>query len=430
MTKVTLKEEAAWKRVLDIELDAAQVDEEWNKVLDAMRKRLNLPGFRKGKVPRDIARQTLGKDLDNEVVQRLMTRGFQEALKEKELNPIGDPVVEDVNFQPGEPMTFKIVVEVAPQVEISGYKGLQITKEVRPVEEDQIDQTIDSIREARATLKTVERPSQRGDVVVISYVELNHDGDPVTEEPTEVSLEVGGEKTPEVFTQELDGVVVGDMKKVPLEYPADYADPELAGKTIQFHVTVKEVQEKVWPEVTDEFAQEVLEDKEAKAQTLRDKIRENMEASHQQQADRDLEGKILNRLMELNEFDLPENMVLQALNRVVADARKENPQMTPEDEAKLTEGYRPLIERQFRTDVMIGAVGRQEGLEVDEAEVEARIEEFAAQEGRPAAKIKAELKKEGGLNRLKDDIYKRKVVKTLVEAAEVSEVTAPVGEQA
>lgn len=427
MTKITVTEEPAWKRILDIEVEPEAVAREWTRVVKTYQKNLNLPGFRKGKVPADMAEKAAGREIQNEVLRHLIPQALEEAFREKDLNTMGDPVIEDLKFEKGGPLSFKATVEVVPKVEISGYKGLEVTKEVQEVTPEMIQQTLDRLRESQAELEVVERPAARGDVVKIKIIELAGDDEQPMGEPQEMSLEVGGEQTPDTFTQALDGVKVGDMKKVPLDYPKDYQEEALAGTSRNFHMTVEEVQEKVWPEVDDAFAKKVLGDEEATAESLTERIRKDHGEEAKRRADRAVEGRILQRLEELNPFDLPQGVVQATLDNVIEDARKENPKMSEEEEKQLREGYQPVIERRFRTDVMLGAIARQEDIKVTQELVDAEIERFAQTEGRPAAQVKAQLSKGNGLSRLKEDIFKREVVKKLVEMAEVMETSEATG---
>jgi len=136
--KVNVTEEPAWKRVLAIEVEPEIVDREKEAVIEAFRKKLNLPGFRKGKVPKDLARKYLGRDLEGEVLQRVIPKVLQEAFLEKDLRPIGDPAIGDLEFEEGRPLSFTATVEIAPQIEITGYKGLAVTREVAEVEDETV----------------------------------------------------------------------------------------------------------------------------------------------------------------------------------------------------------------------------------------------------------------------------------------------------
>jgi len=256
----------------------------------------------------------------------------------------------------------------------------------------------------------------------VAYVELNEAGEPVTEAPSEGPLELGGKRTPESFSQGLEGMVAAEEKVIELPFPEDYPEEALAGTSKHFRVNVVRVKEKIWPALDDAFAQAVMGKEDATADLLREQIRLNHEADAFMQAQRVLADNIIKRLLELNPFELPEGMVNSTLDRILEDARKENEEI-PEDEAgKLRDTYRVMVENRYRSDILMEAVAKQEGIEVTAADLDREIEQFAGREGRPAAKIKAELKKEGGLERLERDIFQRRVTEKLIELAEVTEI--------
>ena len=424
--QVDVTEEPAWKRVLRITVPADTVAAERELLLEAMRKGLSVRGFRKGKVPKEMARKMLAEDLDHEVLQRLVPRAFQDALRQSDLNPLGDPQIHDLDFSPEGPLAFTATVEVLPEIEITGYEGLKVTRDPVDIDEETVTKTLDAIRESRANLETVDRPSQGGDVLTLGVTEVDEAGTAIPEgaEPQEMDLEIGGRNTPPSFTEELLGSVVGDMKTIPLPYPEDYPDPELAGKTRQYHVTVREVKEKVWPDLDDALAREVLGKEEATVDDLTAEIRDGHRKDAEHKARHELENRIVNRLLELNPFDLPETIVATTLDNIVAQAREENPNLPADEEQQLREHYRPMVEGRYRGDILVDTVGRQEKITVSEEDLDAEIARFAERDGRPVEKIKADLRREDGLGRLRRDLFRKRVVETLVEKADVVEAAS------
>ncbi|NNF06033.1 MAG: trigger factor [Candidatus Eisenbacteria bacterium] len=422
--KVTVTEEPAWKRVLDIEVDNDQVEKEKKAVIESFRKTLNLPGFRKGKVPFELAEKHLGDSLGNELLQRVIPRALDEALRENSIRPLGDPSIDDLHFEPGEPLKFKASVEIAPELEITGYKGLAVTKEVPNVDSDMIDETFDALREQRATPGPVDRPAKAGDIVKISYLEQGTED----QDPIEAELEIGGERTPEAFSKGLEGAAAGDKKAIDLPFPDDYPDVELAGKAKTFDVEVVEVQEKVWPELDDSFAQGVMGKEDATVEMLREQIQLNHEAEAQMHAQRVLTDSLVGKILELNPFDVPQGLVNRTIERIVAQAEEQKP-LPEEEKQKLADSYREGVENRYRFDFLINALAKQEEIQVSDKDLDKEIEGFASRENQPAAKIKAQLKKEGGLDRLYDDLLKRRVTEKLLELADITEVSVDIKAQ-
>jgi trigger factor len=422
---VTVTEAPAWKRVLAITIPESHVLREQARIVESFRKNLRLPGFRKGKVPKEIASKYLGDGLGQDLIERLLPKTLAKAIQDQELKVIGDPRVRDLKYEPGEPLTFVAEVEVVPQLEITGYKGLKVTRENPDVDEEAINRTLDALRERRAELEEVERPAAPGDVLDIAYIELGADDQPAEEEPSEDMVELGNRRTPEAFNEHLAGTVAGDTKVVPITYPVDYVDAELAGRTRRFQVTVKAVKEKIWPALDDAFAKAVMETEDATADKLKEQVRLNHEAEAQMQGRRQLGDRLLNRIVELNPFDLPQGIIQKTLERILADAKERDPNMSDEDRHKVMDAYRPMVEGRYRTDLVLETIARQEGIEVTEEDLDRQIDEFAKSEDKPPAKIKAELKKTGGLNRLRDELFQRRMMDALIELADVAEAEKP-----
>ncbi len=427
--KVNVKEEPAWKRVLEIEVESAVVDRELDRVVEEYRRRLVLPGFRKGKVPAELARKHLGDDIEGEVLRRVIPDALDGALKDADLKPLGDPRISNLKFNPGQPLVFTATVEVMPQVEITGYEGLKLTRDQPDIQEEDLNRTLDHLRDQNADLEEADRPAHGGDVVVVRYRELDASGksDP-EQEPVEVSLELGSTRTPEAFNRELMGTVVGDMKEVPLDYPADYPDEKLAGSSRRFHVTVGKVQEKIWPALDDAFAKKVLGTEDATLEDLKSRIRLNHEAEARMRSMQDMESNLVNRLLELNPFELPRGVVDSTLDRIMERVEKENPNMPPDEESRVREQYRSHVERQYRMDILMESVGRQEGIEVTEEDLDKELSSYAEREGQPVEKVKARIKKEGDLERLRDDLFRRRVLDRLSEKADVTVAKTVPGE--
>jgi trigger factor len=297
-----------------------------------------------------------------------------------------------------------------PQVEIKGYEGLKLTRERVEIQEEELHRVLDKLRDQNADLEEVDRAAQGGDVVLIRYREIDEAGNsPGDDEPTEMSLTLGSETTPEAFDRELMGAVIGDMKKIPLAYPPDYPEENLAGTTRHFHVTVAKVQEKIWPPLDDAFARKVLDTEEATVNDLRSRVRLNLEVEARMRSARELENKLVARLLELNPFDVPQGLIDTTLDRILEDAKSDGKELPPDEASRLREHYRGEVERSYRTDILIETVGRKEQIEVTDEDLDKEIESFAEQEEKKPAQVKARLKKEGNLGRLQNDLFRRRV---------------------
>jgi trigger factor len=218
------------------------------------------------------------------------------------------------------------------------------------------------------------------------------------------------------------------MKKVPLAYPAEYPDESLAGRTRHFHVTVGKIQEKVWPALDDAFAKKILEDEGGTLSDLRSRVRLNLEVDARMRSVRELENNLVQRLLEINDFEVPRGIVESTLDRIVGDAKQEGQTIPPDQEVQIKEQYRPAVTSRYKADILIEAVGRQENIAVTDEDLDKEIEAFAQEEGKPLAQVKGRLRSEGNLERLRNDLFRRRVVDTLVEKADIT-VTKVEGEE-
>jgi trigger factor len=422
LVKVNVIEQPACKRLLEIEIPAEEVAAHKDQVIQEYRQSMVLPGFRKVKAPREMVEARLGSTLTDEVMKRALTKGYREALDEARVKPAGDPEIENLEFKPGEPIRFTAAVEVWPELAVKDYRELSLVQEELEVTDDDVDRALQSLREGRVTSHAVDRPAQGGDLIQCEYWMLDEQGQ--RGEAQEGAIEIGGDNTPEPFNAALMGVHRGESRKIVLPKTVHTSEegahehPERV-----FEVLVKEVREKEFPPVDDSLAREVMGSEAAGLEDLRAMLRLRIKEQGMRASREKLEDSLLSELLARNPFELPESVVNGALERVVENAAKEHGGELPEAQtARLREMYKPAVERRIRTDLLLESVGRQENVTVTDQEVDQEIERFAAREGKSKAEVKGRLKRGGDLDRLKDDMFRHKVIQTLLGLAKVDVV--------
>ena len=303
--------EATCKREIELEIPAENVTKATEKAAREIARVARIPGFRPGKAPVTLIRRRFAEDIQGEVLQSLVPEYLEKALDEKKMIPVTRPEVDKVEFKEGEPLKFRAVFEVLPEFELSDYKNIEV--QVDPVEagEAQVDKAIEEMRDRAATFLPVEdRPAKDGDFVLMK---LN--GTPVGEgEPVEadnIMCHVGAEETLEGFTENLRGANAGETKKFRAEYPADYPDEKLKGKTYDYSVEVQAIKEKQLPEVNDDFAKEVAGQTAGVTNLaeMRKKILENLQASKEQQQSGQAKDRILEEIVKKHDFPVPQALV-------------------------------------------------------------------------------------------------------------------------
>jgi len=248
--------EATCKREVELEIPAENVQKAAEKVARDIARVARVPGFRPGKAPITLIRRRFAEDIQGEVVQSLVPEYLEKALDEKKMTPVTRPEVDQVQFKEGEPLKFRAVFEVLPDFELGDYKNLQVSIDEIKIGDEQVEKTIEEMRERGASYVPVEgRSAKDGDYVLLKLIGTPAEGgEPI--QADNILCHLGGEETLESFTENLRGANPGETKQFESRYPDDYPDQKLAGKTYNYSVDVQGIKEKKLPELNDEFAKD------------------------------------------------------------------------------------------------------------------------------------------------------------------------------
>ncbi|MCZ2154435.1 MAG: trigger factor, partial [Bryobacterales bacterium] len=246
------------KRTLEISIPVDEVEATTRHVVEHLKEKVRIPGFRPGKTPGDVIRSRFKDEVRQDVLDHLLGPAFQRAAKEQSLNVAASPSIKNLKFEEGQPIEFTAEFEVRPDFELQDYNNLTAPYEEPQVSDEDVEARLTALREQRAELVNVDpRPVEDGDFAVISIESLSDIG---TKEPIkqdEMNLEVGGEYTLPEFTENVRGMSPGDVKEIVVTYPADYSGENLAGRTVTYRVEVKGIRRREIPELNDEFAQDM-----------------------------------------------------------------------------------------------------------------------------------------------------------------------------
>lgn len=309
-----------------------------------------------------------------------------------------------------------------PEIEVRDYKGLPARRQLRPVDEAAVDQVLAGLREESAVFVDLERPAERGDVVLLDSARLDANGRRLTGSRAKNRRVLLG--APEVLPDlenALLGATAGQERTFDLGYPADYGVPELAGKTIRYVVSVRKIQEKKLRDLDDNLARDVFH--LGSLEELRSRIRLNLEGEERVRVQRDLETTLTGELIQRNTIELPERLVESTLRRVlreVTEGRAVNEALGKE----LEQRYRPQVERSLRREILLSAVGRQEKLEVGDDEVGQEIDRMAQADPRQAARVRARYQTAERRESLRESLLERKALDWLINAADIEDVAA------
>jgi len=405
---------------LEISVPSSEVEAEQARVTADVQKRAKLPGFRPGKAPASIVGKQFAADIRQKVLEALIPKYLQKQFQEDNLQVVGTPDITDVHLHLGEPLRFKAEFEVLSEIELKDYKGLEVPYHDPVVTEDDITKRIDEIRDQKAEYVNVDpRPLADGDYAVMAMESLAGVAEPVKQD--EMTLHVGGEDTLPAFTENLRGMSPGDEKEFEVLYPEDYAQPKLAGRTVKFKVRITGIRRKDLPELNDEFAQD-LGDFRTVAE-LREAIRKAIFAQRQHDAQQEAKNKLVDQLVDLHEFPVPEvfvdrqirNRVEQSLRTLAAEGV--DPQKLKLDWNKVKETQKDKAIREVKASLLLEKVADRESIAATREDVDREVERSARQQREPVAAVQMRFEKDGTLGRIASHIRTEKTLNFLFEHA-------------
>jgi trigger factor len=426
--KTTVKELPGSRAEVQVEVPAADVEKATSRAARAMAKELRMPGFRAGKAPSSLVIQRLGFGaVLQEAIREALPEWYELALFEAGVIPVGDPNIEIVTAPEaeGQPLEFKFEVGVRPKAELGTYKGLEVGKEEKEVPDEIVDTEVERIREGFARLEPVDREAKEGDSVLIDF-EGFVDGSAFQGGAAEdYLLALGSGQLIEGFEEQLIGAKAGEEREVEVTFPGDYQAENLAGEDAVFKVKVKEVREKVLPELDDEFASDASEFETL--EELRGDIREKVGVALGSRAEEDFRIAAIDAAVEEATVEVPDELVTaragerwERMERQLA-GRGMDPnaflQMQGKTRDELIEETKPDAEKELKREAVVTAIAEAEGIEVSEEEMVEALEHSAEHERTTPEKLLERLRKSGRDSVVRDDLRARKAIELVAEAA-------------
>ncbi len=423
--EVSKKELEGNKVELKVEISADRVNDALGQAYKKVVKDIDIPGFRKGKVPRKVLEARYGKEiLHKDALDILIPQAYTEAVEETEIDPIDQPDIKDFDIEEDSPLTFTAEVEVKPEVKLGEYKDLGIEKEDSEVKDEEIEEEIERVRNQHGQLVGSDKEVvEDGDFVIIDF-EGKKDGEKFPGgSAEEYSLEIGSNTFIPGFEEQLVGAQVGEELELNVTFPEDYNAEDLAGEEVVFDVKVKEIKEKELPELDDEFAKEVSDYETF--EEYRNSIEERLQKSKKDRTQRDYENKLIEKASENAEIDVPNKMVEDELDKMFQNFAQSVSQQGMDiedylnyigtDESGWKEQNRESAENRTRSNLVLEAIAEKEGIEISDEEIEEQINEIAENNDQDPEQIKAFLQMQGQLDSLKDGLKMQKTIDYLKE---------------
>ncbi|NLU42337.1 MAG: trigger factor [Firmicutes bacterium] len=413
---------------MTITVSPADVDSAVQKAVKALARRVNVPGFRKGKVPRRVLELRLGKDaILAEALEELIPDAYQRAVEDSGVHVIDRPVVDDLpELVEGSPYVFKAKVEVLPEVKLGDYRAVRVQKEGVDVSDADVDRVIEGIRDRLSELVSVDKPAlENGD-----FADIDFDGTIDGESREGLShkgatLQIGSGTFIPGFEEQLIGMSVGEEREVSVTFPEDYHNEDLAGKQAVFKVKLNDIKEKRLPALDDELAKDA--GNYENLDQLRAAVRERLEKEAEARIESEFESKVISEVVDRCDVEIPKVLVDRAVESMVERLKgqlryrgidmEQYLQYRQMTDQQLRDEFVPDAQKQVKTDLVLDAVSEAEGIEVTDEDVDARLAELARQFARQPEEMRALYEKENRVDSLRDSLRVEKTIAKLKEYA-------------
>jgi trigger factor len=402
---------------LQVELPADTVNSEVEAAYDQLRKTARVRGFRRGKAPKKILAQMYGRAVRNDVAQRLVESSLQKALAERQIQPLTQPNVEPSELKLKESFSYKARFEVRPEIEKVEWEGLVATRKATAVTGEMIDEEIERLRAQHATEEPVEgRAAQKGDLADLRLT-FTIDGDENSEDLDKIEVEAG--QLLPFLDGAISGMKVGETKEVKGSFPDNHSMAKLRGKETDFKIDLKELKQKVLPNVDDEFAKDCEQDS---LDALKGSLKEKVEQRLKQQSEEDVAKQLVAQLCEKNPVPVPPSLVQQQA-RMTQRELQMIAQMTGQrlDDPAMQERLGMDAEIKVRAGLLMAEIAKLKEVKVTDEDMEAGYAELAAQTGKNVAKIKVEYREKQNRDMLIGMILEDKVLDLMEGAAKITD---------
>ena len=431
--EVTITDLTPCKKQLRIEIDAETVNAKFDAVAKDFRRHAHLPGFRPGKAPLANVMRSYGDKIGEEAKRTLMSDSYAKALKENELRPVIMPEVEELQFGHGKPFQYLATLEVTPAFEMPEYIGIEVEKERHSVNDADIAKALDTLREQRVSYADMDRPAVEDDFIVVNFTGTIDDK-PITDlikvargltEQKNFWLHKTQNPLIPGTVEALIGSSKGDKKTVTVTIPDDFVYEEIVGKEAKYEIEIVQVKEKSLPELDDKFA------KGFGAESM-DKLREGVENDLKNELEyskkKSIRNQCVDKLLGAVNCDLPETIVNEATRAAVHNIVQQNHQrgvgkeIIEENKDKIYANAKTDAEVRVKANYILSKIAEKEGIKVTDQELSRQVAAMAAQQKIKPQKLAQQLKDNGTIYQVQEEIMNAKVIDLLEEKAKVTEI--------
>ncbi|MFZ7111085.1 MAG: trigger factor [Desulfatiglandales bacterium] len=430
--KATVEDITSVKKKLIVEIDSEDMAQKLNEAYRLLAKKAKVPGFRMGKTPRRILERYYGSGLMEDLYRDLISETLPTAVEENKIYPINAPAIEKEPFKTGGSFKYSAVMEVKPEFELKDYTGLEIEKEIVSLTDEDVERHIEDIRKGRGSLDSIEedRGLQMGDFAVIDYEGFERNIPIEGLKAENFLLEIGSKNFHPKFEEALVGLKKNETADITVSFDEKHLHEKLAGKTVEFKVRVVDIKALVLPELNDEFVKDLGAEINDGVEGLRKQIKENLTERERQRVDRDMKTRLLRKISDSVEFELPESLVEAELRSAVENIKQNfirsgsSLERAGISEKKIREDFRIASERRVKNLLILGEIAKQNGITVRDEELDEEFRRMALGIGQDLQVVRSYYEANEAVESIRDKLTEEKTLNYLVEGANIIEVEA------
>ena len=407
-------------RRLQINVPTEVIQSETDSLYNELKVSTKIPGFRQGKVPQALLIKKFGKNVEAQVIEKLVPQFYMDAIKEAKLEPVSYPNIDDkIELKQGEPLSFSVTVEIKPDMGKIKYDEITLKEKTFSVEDAEIDKAVESMRENKALFTVTDDALKNGDMAIVNneaFIDYQLKEEMCYKDYPYI---VGSQDMPEEFGKALVGKKKGETSEVKISFEDDHPNKTVAGKEVQFKISVTETKKKNLPPVDDEFAKEAECEN---VEELKNKIRDGLSERKKSAINLDYKKEILNELIKRHDFDVPDSMVKGEIESMVDQAKQNAMRMgeTVKSDEEIIKESEPAAKENVKSVLLLEAIGKKENIEVSDADVKDAVNEIAARNNmKPEELMKLYTVREGSLDAMKSRLFADKVMDFLLEKATI-----------
>ncbi len=417
--KSDIKDVKGWKKSIQVEIPEHEVDKQREKVYKKYQRKVQVDGFRKGKVPRQIIERKYGDSLQADLVDELLNIFFKKAVEENDIKPISQGKINDYTFDEHGCFQFKAEVEVEPEIDVQNYTGLKLEKEIEEVTLKEVEDTIELLREQKAHIKPTTNKSAEGNIIEGDIQAIDSSGIPIIgEKYISRSFEIGKPPLGDILQDQLIGLKPGDEKR--LDIPIPNAEKSSNIKINFYLFSVKFVYEKTLPELNEKFIKQI--GNYTNIDEFKQDIRKKLQERNENEAREKMKYTIRNILIRNNKFELPSSMVERTMDYLWEEHKRKNKNVKESEKDKFKDENNAQVISTLKWNLISDKIIENENLTVSPNELEAKIDEIAKSSREDSKKIVTFYKNPNNKRRLQEALLNEKIMNFIIDNSKVKEV--------